>query len=411
MRKRKVLVIVLAILIGISALAVYPGKALLAESSSQENAVQNAYAQITSPVLLFEPEKTLQAEQTLELASSRFTNLTDCTSETELTASIPAIRAGAAVVTFLPTTKVNLGGLLARCGVSEAARGHITGPASPDPGDGTGGVMAQKGAFDIQGWRLTADGVIDTFEANSNVSMDDVIGDLHSWLTAPTAPTVISGRSSADDKAVLADDLSSSWRLSQQDNQVQTQNPYGQVHYSVAFYKLNDNSTSPYDWWDVHLFADAEPGIMLWPSTSQYSTHYFWAKEEGLATYRELLKWGPTTTNNSTSYGVDIGVTAGMNDATVTAENSWFRTIPDVNVIDQTNPAACNAHWELDFQPDTNAANATYAFEPGSQFRVPHGYSFNPSINIMGQFCIHHWYGWDSTPQNVQVGNTYVCVQ
>lgn len=150
---------------------------------------------------------------------------------------------------------------------------------------------------------------------------------------------------------------------------------------------------------------------MLWPSESLYSTHYFWAKEEGLGTFRELLRWGPTTTNGSSSYSVNIGVTAGMDGSSFTVGNQWTKTVADVNVIDQTNPAICNAHWELDFQPDTGAATNTFTFEPGSQFRVPNGYSFNPSINVMGQFCIHHWWGWDTAPQNVQIGDACVCVQ
>ncbi len=411
--RRKVLTFILVVLVGVSLTlsARLAGASSLGSSAQQSTSTGSVNSSTSTgalpPVILFSPVQTSLEEEPFTVTLSRATHLTTCVSEADLKAQASSIEAGTAVITT--SANVNLGDELARCGISEAAHCYTTGTSSPAPGDGAGGTMVASGAFSIQGWQLTGDGVVKGLKANSNVSSADLNDDLLSWLTTPTTPVRISTESPS--KEAVAESGTASWVLTNEYTNIQTGQPYGQVHYMVDFLKLANDSNSSYDWWDVHVFTDSEAGIMLWPSESLYSTHYFWAKEEGLGTFRELLRWGPTTTNGSSSYSVNIGVTAGMDGSSFTVGNQWTKTVADVNVIDQTNPAICNAHWELDFQPDTGAATNTFTFEPGSQFRVPNGYSFNPSINVMGQFCIHHWWGWDTAPQNVQIGDTYVCVQ
>ena len=157
------------------------------------------------------------------------------------------------------------------------------------------------------------------------------------------------------------------------------------------FYKLfNDNSTS-YDWCALHTFNSNTAGALEWNSgyQTQYSKIYhYYTNANGI-----LTKWAPTTTNNYSAYSVDVGVSAGVEGASVNAGLSWTGYVPDVMVYDDTIPSQKEASWDLEYARNSAAATHTYKFEPGSNFRVPDGYNLSMSSCDTARFIKRLWWG------------------
>ncbi|WP_297437744.1 hypothetical protein [Thermococcus sp.] len=148
--------------------------------------------------------------------------------------------------------------------------------------------------------------------------------------------------------------------------------PYGRLNVRTIYYKLINDGSTTYDWYDVHVRQQSVPGKELW-SDSEWRTAdmYTWVDADYYNSYGFLSDYAPTTTSGASTVGVSIGVSAGEDGATISASQSWSYTIPDVFVHDQSDYSQELAKWWHDVAEDKAVGSDTYQIEPGATLRFP----------------------------------------
>ncbi len=236
---------------------------------------------------------------------------------------------------------------------------------------------------ELYGIKILKNGTISEFEqaSNSGPILNKALKD---WI-GTSAENPLSNKNSTFSNS------SPTWSKIADRTKDYSYEPYGEILQTVWVYKLlNDNSTS-YDWYATHTFNSTIPGTLEW--NSGYQTQY--SKIYHYYTYANgtLTRWGPTTTNTNSSYSVSVGVSAGDDGALVNAGLSWTGYIPDVMVYDDTIPSNKVASWDLEYIRNSAAATHTFKFEPGSNFKVPDGYSISMSPCNTAKFTKYYWWG------------------
>ncbi len=182
--------------------------------------------------------------------------------------------------------------------------------------------------------------------------------------------------------------------------------PYGNVYYSISFYKMQQNTNDPNDYWAIaYTNYSTIPGWEAYHSG--YQTNFAWIYNKPLSSNESLFDWSPTSTVGNTSYTVTIGNSPQPS-------LSWQYSMPDITVYDHSNPIPPNTHayWSVDYSNarDKAPCKSTFVNRPGSEFTVPKNYCFSVEVDFDGGFSYSHWYGWDRYAYPCSAyGNYVVC--
>jgi len=187
--------------------------------------------------------------------------------------------------------------------------------------------------------------------------------------------------------------LAAGWSLVYQGTSSHYKDPWGEIGRTTDYEFLTGDNNSTYDWWDTHHFMCTTAGSLKYGSDWQTAKAWVFHDIDYADSTHLLTKWGPTTTNANSTYSVSIGVSAGIDGASVSCSNSWSRTLPDVSVVDQSIKSYDDAKWREDYVKDCPAARNTFTFEPGAQARIPDGRDFTGRIEYKGEFRDYHWWG------------------
>lgn len=151
-------------------------------------------------------------------------------------------------------------------------------------------------------------------------------------------------------------------------------NPYGRMNVATKYYKLYDDNSGTYDWYDIRFKHQSVPGDSLgWSGGWKTADLYAWLDADYYDTSYKLYDYGPTTTSGTSTVGVSVGVTAGESGAGVSASMSWSYSISDVVVNDQSDFYVDRAKWWHDVNQAANVGKYTYLSEPGACVRVMQG--------------------------------------
>ena len=153
--------------------------------------------------------------------------------------------------------------------------------------------------------------------------------------------------------------------------------PYGRLNVRTLYYKLYNDGSGTYDWYDVHVRQQSVPGEELWDSGWKTADMYTWIDADYYQSDYFLSDYSPTTTSGATTVSVSIGVSAGEDGAQVSASQSWGYTISDVVVHDQSDYSQELAKWWHDVNEGKAVGSDTYQIEPGATVRVPNGNSMD----------------------------------
>lgn len=182
--------------------------------------------------------------------------------------------------------------------------------------------------------------------------------------------------------------------------------PYGNVYYSISFYKMQQNTNDPNDYWAIaYTNYSTIPGWEAY--RTGYQTNLAWIDNKPLSSNESLFDWSPTSTVGNTSYTVTIGNGPQPN-------LSWQYSMPNITVHDHSNPIPPDtyAEWYVDYSNARDEAPCTSTFvnRPGNEFRVAKNYCFSVSVYFDGGYSYSHWYGWDSIAHVCSAyGNYVVC--
>ena len=144
---------------------------------------------------------------------------------------------------------------------------------------------------------------------------------------------------------------------------------YGRLNVRTSYYKLMNDGSSQYDWYDVHVKQQSIPGKELGWSDWRTSDMYTWIDADYYNPNGFLSGYSPTTTSGATTVGVSIGVSAGDEGAQIGASQSWSYTIPDVMVYDESDYSKELAKWRHHLARDKAVSKTTYQIEPGATLR------------------------------------------
>gem|GEM_PF-2287602 len=149
--------------------------------------------------------------------------------------------------------------------------------------------------------------------------------------------------------------------------------PYGRLNVRTLYYRLYNDNSGTYDWYDIHVRQQSVPGEELWSSGWKTADMYTWIDADYYQSNYFLSDYSPTTTSGATTVSVSIGVSAGEGGAQVSASHSWSYTISDVVVHDQSDYSQELAKWWHDVNEGKAVGSDTYQIEPGATIRVSNG--------------------------------------
>lgn len=160
---------------------------------------------------------------------------------------------------------------------------------------------------------------------------------------------------------------------------------------SVAYEVSTAQGVDNYDYYAVHAYIDATPGDSLYGN--KYDADVLTTSLKTTTSGATLYKTGPNTLSGTTSYTVDLGFTGSQDGISGSANFSWNRDIPDVD-IDKSVKSSTECEWEVDIDDWDSAADDTLSFEPGGTFRVGES---NNKLTIYGRtkFTVD---AWDESP-------------
>ncbi|HEX5753996.1 MAG TPA: hypothetical protein VFZ09_47880, partial [Archangium sp.] len=167
--------------------------------------------------------------------------------------------------------------------------------------------------------------------------------------------------------------LAAGWTLVLQRSTFYDLNPHGKQNIFTLFYKLSNDGSTTYDWWNIEFRHESVPGKQAWGNDWRTADMWqkVWGRYNGLNYF--VSDRDPTTTQGSTSVGVSVGTSAGYDGASVNASMSWSYTTSDVMINDQGDTSQARAQWYHNVNENQNVGKATYVVKPGATMRVPNG--------------------------------------
>jgi hypothetical protein len=175
--------------------------------------------------------------------------------------------------------------------------------------------------------------------------------------------------------------------------------PYGRLNIRTLYYKLYNDGSDTYDWYDIHVRQQSVPGEELWSSGWKTADMYTWIDADYYQSNYFLSDYSPTTTPGTTTVSVSIGVSAGENGAQVSASQSWSYTIQDVFVHDQSDYSKELAKWWHDVDEGKAVGSDTYQIEPGATIRVPNGATMDWKEHYGVRYGKWNILWWSYTPE------------
>ena len=157
---------------------------------------------------------------------------------------------------------------------------------------------------------------------------------------------------------------------------------------SVMYEVSTAQGVDHYDYYIVHAYIDATPGRNLY--NNGYDVTRLQTGLNSTISGAVLYKTGPNTTQDTTSYQVDIGFSGTQNDGlSGSASYSWQRSTPSVT-ISKVVKSTRQCEWEVDIDDWSAAAESTLSFEPGGTFRIAEN---NNAFTIHGytQLIVDKW--------------------
>jgi hypothetical protein len=177
--------------------------------------------------------------------------------------------------------------------------------------------------------------------------------------------------------------------------------PYGRLNIRTIYYKLINDGSSQYDWYDVHVRQQSVPGKELWNSDWRTADMYTWIDADYYNPNGFLSDYAPTTTSGTTTVSVSIGVSAGEDGAQVSVFQSWSYKIPDVRVYDESDYYQELAKWRHDIAENKAVGSNTYQIEPGATLRFPQNSLHRWKEHYGAKYGKPKWWGlrWDYTDE------------
>ena len=165
----------------------------------------------------------------------------------------------------------------------------------------------------------------------------------------------------------------------------------------TLYYKLYNDNSGTYDWYDIHVRHQSVPGSQAWGNEWKTADMYTWIDANYYQSNYMLSDYQPTTTSGSTTVGVSVGVTAGEEGASVSSSLTWSYTISDVVVHDESDYDLELAKWHHDVNEGASVGSNTYQIEPGACIRVPNGNSMNWKEHYGIKYGRYYWFWWQYT--------------
>jgi hypothetical protein len=201
-----------------------------------------------------------------------------------------------------------------------------------------------------------------------------------------------------------------------------TDSPYGDLWVTEEWSKLQYDQSSTYDWYTCVLQTTSIPGYSntnyenintdtCYGNGNFYCTSGIWEQTE--VTYygdqNQIITHGPTTTSGQSTFGVNIGVSAGSDGASVNAGYSYSYMKSDVTVAAVATPPG-TVEWKHSVTPYTNSGEYSTTVSPGYTVRTPptgaSAYVVQ-SVSVLNLYAVQYeqpdWFwGWlepDVSPQ------------
>jgi hypothetical protein len=188
--------------------------------------------------------------------------------------------------------------------------------------------------------------------------------------------------------------------------------PYGKVNILNQYYKLEEDGTNSYDFYDNHFVVEELPGYTVHMSDATYGDEYrcmdIYVRSdvnEASGHSSDFLYYrSPTTTSGTSTAAVSIGVSAGQNGGAVTLSHSWSYSIPDVTIEEQGDYGQQLGMWWHNVAEGQVVGRGTYQVEPGLSVRTSqgggHGLYETYQVNFGTWFL--YWYVTFNNQMNVQ---------
>lgn len=157
--------------------------------------------------------------------------------------------------------------------------------------------------------------------------------------------------------------------------------PYGVENVTTRYYKLYNDNSGAYDWYNLYCIHESVPGVYNgWPGAWHTAAMYTWVDADYYRPYYYLADYDPHSQCGPRTVNVSVGVTSGVGGAAVTSAMSWNYWIPaELCILDWSNPYQDLASWCHDFIEGcipAYYASHPYTVKPGACIRVPEGHPF-----------------------------------
>lgn len=156
--------------------------------------------------------------------------------------------------------------------------------------------------------------------------------------------------------------------------------PHGRVTTTFTLYRLKNDGTDEFKWFNMFMELVIEPGISIYDSRFRTSDETDRVRVDPNTNL--LVDHGPElfTTEGPDVVTYDIGVTNTIDSATVTATQTVSYPLKHTTVTDNSQDAAVS--WTHDVDSRTDAGRLTFTIIPGWTVRVQE----NRQIFVLGDF-------------------------
>lgn len=151
--------------------------------------------------------------------------------------------------------------------------------------------------------------------------------------------------------------------------------PYGKMNVQNSYYKLTEDGSSLYDWYDAQICFESVPGKVAWGNSyvtmhmhNDYDANWFTGHYGD-----QLNEASPGTTSGQSTTSVTVGVQAGSNGAGFTLQMGWSYTTPDVSIQYTGDLSLERAIWKHELENGKDVSKYTYDAKPGYCVRGANG--------------------------------------
>jgi len=171
---------------------------------------------------------------------------------------------------------------------------------------------------------------------------------------------------------------------------------YGTTAVRTLYYKLNETNQN-YDYYSGHFLASMSPDGGSFNSGLDVSS---------TISSGTLLRYGPHTTQGTTTAGVNVGLTAGTDGVSYTVGPSWTYSIPDVVISDYTAMALNKLDIRHNVDETKLIGHTTFDGEPGKVVKLLSDTRYSGTDTYKSQFChyvLGHYVQYNDVSVHVNV--------